>query len=117
MKHLIKEKSRKSFHQKFRHELVAYGMLAYPLLHWGVFFVFSLLRAFYLSFTKWGISSSKSPRFVGVNNYIQVIQDPDFLMAMKNTLLWTVAMAIGPVLIGLLMAVLINGLHRGQTFF
>jgi multiple sugar transport system permease protein len=107
---------KKSFRSKYKNEIIAYSMLAYPLLHWGLFFVYSFFRALYLSFTKWDLGL-KPPVWVGLKNYISLFHNKVFLQALGNTILWTIAMAIGPVVIGLCCALVVNSLRNGKTAF
>ena len=111
-----KSRTISAFKRKYKKEIVAYSMLAYPLLHWGVFFLYSLFRAFYLSFTKWNLTKA-NPRWVGLENYRKLFENDVFMKALGNTLQWTVAMAIGPVVLGLIMALLIQRLNRGKGLF
>ena len=67
----------------------------YPYLFIAPFFILFLIflaypiaEAFILSFMH--EVGRESPRFVGLNNYANLIQDPRFLMAVKNTSLFAV---------------------------
>jgi len=86
--------------------LPAFAMVAY-------FMVWPALQTFYISMTNWdGISPKK---FVGLQNYLHLFTDePMFLQAIKNTLLWVVGGATIPVWLGLIFA---NFLVRGNIRF
>lgn len=57
-----------------------------------------------LSFTRFrGVGS---PEWVGLDNYIGMFQDPNFLISMRNTLVWVIGGILVPVALGLLIAVL-----------
>ncbi|QMV44031.1 carbohydrate ABC transporter permease [Cohnella cholangitidis] len=86
--------------------LPAFGMMAF-------FMIWPALQTFYISTTSWdGISPKK---FVGLQNYIHLFTDePMFLQAIKNTLLWVVGGATIPVCLGLVFA---NLLVRGKIRF
>jgi len=47
-------------------------------------------------------------RFVGLDNYVALVNDPAFLRSLLNTLMWTVGTLVLPVVFGLLIAVLTN---------
>lgn len=111
-----KNASKKSFRAKYRMEIVAYGLILYPLLHWTLFFVYGLIRAFWLSLHKWN-GSKIEPVFVGLANYSNLIKNQAFLKSITNTIIWTIAMCIGPLLIGLATALLINSLKKGKNFY
>lgn len=86
--------------------LPAFTMVAF-------FMIWPALQTFYISMTNWdGISPKK---FVGLQNYIQLFtNEPMFLQAIKNTLLWVVGGATIPVGLGLIFA---NILVRGNIRF
>jgi ABC-type sugar transport system permease subunit len=77
------------------------------------------LAAFYLSFTDY--SGLESPAWVGLDNYRAVLGDEVFRRALVNTLVYTMGVIIPSVLIGLGIAILLNGrlLLRGlfRTLF
>jgi len=67
----------------------AYLFLAPALLAIGVFFVVPVLAAFAMSFTDFDIYSLGNftyARFIGLRNYSQLLNDPLFWKALKNTL-------------------------------
>ncbi len=86
--------------------LPAFAMLA-------LFMIWPALQTVYISMTNWdGISPKK---FIGLQNYIHLFTDePMFLQAIKNTLLWVVGGATIPVGLGLIFA---NLLVRGNIRF
>src|SRR5690606_10348737 len=50
---------------------------------------------------------AKPSEFIGFENYAAVLRDPAFPLAVRNTLLWTVAVTIGQVLLGGYFALLL----------
>lgn len=77
------------------------------------FMIWPALQTFYISMTSWdGISPKK---FVGLQNYVHLFTDePMFLQAIKNTLLWVAGGTTIPVFLGLVFA---NFLVRGKIRF
>jgi ABC-type sugar transport system permease subunit len=68
----------------------------------------------YYSFFNWdGISK---PVFAGVSNYAKFLVDQDFLVSLRNTVIWVGFTLVFPVLGGLLVAVFVDGV-RGERFF
>lgn len=57
-----------------------------------------------------------SPSWVGFANYREMFADPGLLVSLGNTLLWVVGTITVPVGIGLLVAVLTNGMKHGTWF-
>ncbi|MHA1833170.1 MAG: carbohydrate ABC transporter permease [Candidatus Baldrarchaeia archaeon] len=85
--------------------LIIYGMLVfYPLISE---FYFSLNKIFY----------DLNPKFVGLNNYIQLFNDPLFHKSIVNSLIYTAGSVAGQFLLGFLMALLLNLKLKGTTHF
>lgn len=107
---------KKKFRNKYRNEITAYKMLAYPLLHWMVFFVFAFGFAIWISFTKWDIVTPAE--FVGFQNYIDLFKTDDiFWKALWNSIIWAALTTIIPNILGLFFALILNSLKQLQTFF
>jgi raffinose/stachyose/melibiose transport system permease protein len=83
------------------------------LLVYAVFFILPTLFGFYYAFTDWNLHSV---RFAGLNNFVEIFQDPVFSMAMKNTILFTVVSVVLKVVVSLSLAL---ALHRciASNFF
>ncbi len=56
---------------------------------------------------------NKNPVFVGLENYVKVLSDPVFLVAIKNTLFFVLISIIAHFLIGMLFAMLLNTRYLG----
>jgi multiple sugar transport system permease protein len=85
-------------------------LLPYAIL-FTMFFVFPVVASIYFSFTYYNIL--ETPRFLGLQNYINLIlQDDIFLIGLKNTLM--IAIITGPLgyILSFLFAWLINELPR-----
>jgi len=73
-----------------------------------------MLQNIYYSFFDWdGIAK---PVFAGLANYAKLLVDRDFLISIRNTVLWVGFTLIFPVLGGLLVAVFVDGV-RFERFF
>ncbi|MFI7668166.1 carbohydrate ABC transporter permease [Nocardia sp. NPDC049526] len=86
-----------------------------------VFLLFPLGVSLYLSLHSWDLFSA--PRFVGVSNYRRLfVSDPLFLIALRNTAVFTVSTLVPTVVIGLAVAAVLNrklagiGIFRTITF-
>ena len=51
---------------------------------------------------------NKSPEFVGIANYVEVLTDPVFLIALRNTLIFTFVSVAAHLVLGLVFAMLLN---------
>lgn len=89
-------------------------LFALPALGlYGVFLVYPAASSLWLSLTDWdGLSPDKS--FVGLDNYVAIAKDPVVATAARNNLIWTVVTLTIPVLLGLVLALLLNGKARGK---
>ena len=83
----------------------------------ALFILYPLLRNVWISFTEFNVIRNEAVRFVGLQNYADVIRDRQYLTAFRNTLLYTVITVPGQMFLGLVLASLINSVRRGQTVF
>lgn len=85
-------------------------------LVYALFVVYPFLQSFYLSLTDWdGISPDKP--FVGLDNYRELVADSLLWDALWHNVIWVVLGTVGPMAIGLLLAVLLWSRPRGFTLF
>lgn len=76
-----------------------------------VFLVSPAVQSIGISFTDWnGVSTA--PAFVGIDNYVAMFQDPTVLTALKNNAIWSLFTIVVPVVLGLGLALLLNGSSR-----
>ncbi len=52
--------------------------------------------------------------FIGIENYLEVINDPIFGQALKNTVLWTFGVTLGQVLLGFYFALILHRRFPGR---
>ncbi len=82
----------------------------------AVFLLFPLGFSLYLSFHSWDLFSPM--RFVGVDNYRRLFgSDPLFLIAVRNTAVFTVLTLVPTVVIGLAVAAVLNRKSAGIGIF
>ena len=106
----------KKLYKSFKSSFVSYSMVFPFLLFFFVFLVLPILAAIGLSFTDFNMS--KTPHFVGIENYKRLIIDDEvFLTALKNTLLF--AIINGPLgyIIAFILAWIINQLPKSLRVF
>jgi raffinose/stachyose/melibiose transport system permease protein len=78
------------------------------LVAYTVFLVSPSIQSIWISLTSWnGVSPTKV--FVGLDNYIQIFQDSTALLAIRNNVIWTIVTIAVPMVLGLLLAVALNG--------
>ncbi|HEY3551141.1 MAG TPA: sugar ABC transporter permease [Gaiellaceae bacterium] len=93
-----------------------YAFAFVPTAVFGLFFIYPLGYAVYISFFHWGILGKTAPG-TGTFNYAKVIHDPVFHTALKNIGEYTVAVVPLEMTLGLGLALLINQKIRGRNFF
>lgn len=94
----------------------AYLFLLLPMLLLGVFVFFPILFAFVVSFFDWNLLLPDKP-FVGLANYFEVFNDPVFVKAFKNTVIYTIGVVPTQTMLSLILAFLMNQKFRGRTIF
>jgi multiple sugar transport system permease protein len=77
--------------------------------------LYPLLYAFVMSFAEWNLI--KPSRFVGLDNYRRALDDPIFWLALRNTITYTVITVPGQMILGLGIALLLDGPLRARAFF
>jgi multiple sugar transport system permease protein len=92
-----------------------YAFVVVPLVVFGVFFLYPLGYAVYISFYDWGILGKIKP--VGTQNYRDLFNDPLFRTAVTNTVKYAVVVVPLEMALGLSMALVINQKIRGRAFF
>lgn len=100
---------------RLREALVGYGFVLLPMAVFGVFFLYPIGYAIYISFFNWGIYGKIAS--VGTHNYRYLFHDHVFGLALKNTLLFTFTVVPIQMALGLAMAIVVNQKIRGRTFF
>ncbi|MFE2938115.1 carbohydrate ABC transporter permease [Streptomyces sp. NPDC059255] len=86
-----------------------------------VFMAVPILATLAMSFTDFGLRNVTRPldaEFIGFENYVKLFQDDKFLTSLFNTAYFVVVGVPLTVLLGLVVAVLLNnGIDRARTFF
>jgi multiple sugar transport system permease protein/raffinose/stachyose/melibiose transport system permease protein len=82
---------------------------------WGLI-IFPVLSCFTISFTDWiGVGW---PKFVGFQNYLNILKDPVFYHGLRNNLLVVAVSVFGQIPIGFTLAyILYRKMVRGEAFF
>ena len=94
----------------------AYLFIGFPLLLFAVFTFFPILFAFIISFYDWNLLIPDRP-FIGLANYFELFQDRVFLIAIKNTIVYTLGVVPVQTLLALVLAFIMNQKLKGRAFF
>ena len=108
------KKGRSWFKEEFGNpeRRTAYYMVLPSLLIIVVIAFFPILYGIVLSLTDSTVTSFGS--FVGLENYIEMFEDPDFLVGLSNTVIFTVASVTLEFILGLAIALAVNRAFRGR---
>ena len=71
--------------RKSREMLQGYGFITPTVIIMGVFVLFSVLYSIFISFTRVNLLGEVSYKFVGLENYINLLKDERIWIAFKNT--------------------------------
>jgi raffinose/stachyose/melibiose transport system permease protein len=100
--------------RKKKHGGLTPWLFALPaLIVYIVFLVYPAFSSLFFSLTDWdGLSPGYN--IVGLENYRAMIHDPVVIRAAINNVIWTVVTIVFPVVLGLALAVTLNGKVRGK---
>lgn len=98
-------------HRRSPYQWSARGFIAPGVLLVAVLLYLPLLWTTFLSFTEY--NGLGDPDWVGSDNYVEMLDDPDFMGSLGNTLLWVAGTLIVPVGLGLALALLTWNLPGG----
>lgn len=94
-----------------RESRAAYTLLAPTLLFFLLFQYYPILKSLAISFMEYGLLRRTTP-FVGLSNYVRQFQDPLFLSALWNTLVFVAVCVVVGVALSLMLAVMVEKTGR-----
>lgn len=80
-----------------------------------IFYVFPFLQNFWFSFND--VNKFNMATFNGIENYKQLFNEPDLLLALKNTFLYALVTVPIGLILSLLLASLLNSKIKGKGFY
>jgi len=93
--------------------LIPYIFIAPNIVVFTVFMFVPTLLAFYISMNEWTLIGS--PTFIGLGNYLEMLEDQEFLQAFYNTGVYTVGTVPTSIALGLVVAIGLNRKLPGRT--
>jgi len=112
---VVNRKHKRVSRVMWRDFIWAYLMIAPLMLGLLIFYIWPVFQTFYFSFTTWGDFGTY--QWSGLNNYQQLLHDPDLLGALTNTLIYTVLAVPGSIAVSIVVAVLLNQKIRGVGLY
>ena len=101
--------------ERAQEALAGYGFIAIPMVLFLVFNIGALFYSAYISLWRWEILGPTE--FLGFRNYAFILRDDVFHTAIKNSIYYTVIVVPIQMALGLTLAVTVNQIWRGRTFF
>ncbi|MEV0388460.1 sugar ABC transporter permease [Nonomuraea sp. NPDC050643] len=96
--------------------LGALPFLAPALALYGIFLLFPIVSAVYLSFMRWNGFPTVPPVWAGLDNYRDILtNDTVFHTALRNSVIWVVLSLIVPTVLALLLALALNRRLLGRN--
>ena len=99
-----------------RETIAAYTFLAPFMIFFSIFTVRAVIEAVRMSFYDWQILRPTAP-YIGIENYIELLNDDVWWIALRNTFGFTFMTVIGTLVIGLIAALAVTRPIKGQGFY
>ena len=96
-----------------RRNAIPYVMLLPTLALIAVFMLYPMLDTVWLSFHEYSIMGGKKA-FIGLENFSKLMKDPIFIKAVKHTIPWVLENIIPQLVLGTLIALLLNQNFKGR---
>jgi len=98
-----------------RHNLIAYLFLVPALIVFAFFSWYPIIRGLIYSFQR--IDLLNPPVWIGWRNFQVIFNDPNFMVAIRNTLYFTLLGLLLGFLVPVILAVLVNETKGGKSYF
>jgi ABC-type sugar transport system permease subunit len=114
--HQVSRKPSRTGSLYWRQTMAAWLLLLPVILFFALLIYYPTIQAFIMSFSNWDLFRD-SASFVGVDNYLRLLSDRNFLRSLQNTLVYTFfTVAIGAIL-ALIFATLLSRDLKGNGIF
>lgn len=107
---------KRSLSLKQRETVWAYVMLAIPLVFFAVIRFWPAIQSFKLSLFTWHINPERR-EFIGLQYYETLFNNPAFIQALKNTLMYTIIIVPSAIILGLGIALMLESIIKGRGWF
>lgn len=114
-KKMAKPAKRKASKRERKDWIAAYIFIAPVTIGLFIFYVFPFIQNFWFSFND--VNKFNMATFIGLGNYKQLFQEPDLLLALRNTLIYAVVTVPIGLALSLLVASLLNSKIKGTSFY
>jgi multiple sugar transport system permease protein len=108
------QSAHKTFWKRHRLAITPWLFLAPGLFMFLVYVIMPIFQSIWISFYEWDGLSPKS--YVGFANYLELLDDENFYMSLKNNLIWLILYMLA-VPVGLFIALFLNQTVRGIRIY
>lgn len=102
--------------QEINHHRADYLYILPAYIVMTIVILYPFFYTIFLSFFDTPLSQ-EGIRFIGIQNYVDLFQEPLFGLVLRNTVIWTLGSTVFSFLLGLLAAILVNQPVPGITIF
>ncbi len=102
---------------KIKKRIFPYLLVLPGVIILAIFIAYPTIQSIINSFFKWDGSLYSEKVFVGLKNFIELLENELFLIAFKNTFLFALLIITGTVIIGFLLAIFIDKKVKGWQFY
>jgi multiple sugar transport system permease protein len=116
----IQENTALAFRRRPRLSLRPFGpylFLLPGLALFAAFILWPMLYSLRISFYDWNVVRAERSLYVGLQNYQDAVSDPFFQRAVANTFAYMLVTVPGQIILGVVVAMLLNQRFRGRTLF
>ncbi len=100
---------------RMKEELTGWAFVLPFLVSLATFFLYAAVRTLVFSFTDYDLF--RTPAFVGISNYLALLTDGLFVLALSNTLAFALIVTVAQTLIAMVLAVQVNRALIGRGFW
>lgn len=87
------------------------------ILLYSTFVLYPALGGFWYSLTNWDGLAPTYDKFVGFSNYVELLEDKNFLHSLSFTTRYVIVMVVFQNLLALILALVVESLRKGKVLF
>ncbi len=95
-----------SIGRRLRLDLTGWAFVTPNVVGFVVFVGIPMVAGLVISFSQWDMLTS--PKWIGISNYIRMVQDPLMWLSLRNTLYYAVLTIPGTIIVSLALAIAVN---------
>ncbi|MCL6613007.1 MAG: sugar ABC transporter permease [Firmicutes bacterium] len=98
-------------------KLTPYFLIIPAAILIGIILIYPLIKGIINSFLNINLLIIRSTKFIGLKNYLNLFRDPLFWISFKQSILWTLIILIGEMVLGFFIALLLNIEIKSRKIF